>query len=192
MSEYKEKMAFILNQAQLELDSTVSACDQLTSKAFTLLSIAIPLLAALMGYFLVTEDSPSYLLQAGFMYGSIVFVSTCLLVWVVYVTPIYHSGDLPELLLQPEVMKASLADLYHREALHYQYYIKDNKKTHSRKSFLLRAAMALFIMAHLAGLVPLASSAVQLPLGRPIDAGWRNARHLRGSRETIKVVRPCH
>jgi hypothetical protein len=148
-----EKLILVFSEAKTELDSTVGAIDQLTVKAFALLSIAMPTIAILMVSCLLNFRLQSLLFYAALVCVVPLILCSITLVFVVLVVPMYHSGREPGDWFNPRVMSAPLDEIYADEIDNYGVYIKDNKKTLRWKSLGLKIGMGLFVVAPLLGLL---------------------------------------
>src|SRR5947209_1652130 len=99
MSEEEEKYQYFHAAAEKWLDGTVSAYDSIAAKASGLLGIAVPLLAGLLGFFLValaadSKDLGVYL-PATTAYSLLLLGSVWFLCQVIFLRPLVLSGRNP-------------------------------------------------------------------------------------------------
>lgn len=147
-----DKLTLVFNEARTELDSTIGAIDQITSKAFTLLSICIPIIAALAAYCVLQFNPLSAPFWATLASLLPLILCSFALAYVVLVVPMYHSGREPGDWFNAKVMSAPLEKIYADEINNYGDYITDNRKTLRRKGLGLKLGMGLFVASPLPGL----------------------------------------
>jgi Trk-type K+ transport system membrane component len=87
-----EKMRFFLREAENALSSTLGAYDALSSKAFTLFSIEVTILPALLVYLLFQFDPRSLLTWAAVVYA-LSLIASGVFCWLISaVKPLAHTG----------------------------------------------------------------------------------------------------
>ena len=161
--ELEKKVQFVVDEAKARLDATLSAYDAISSKAVTLLSVAVPIITALGGYCIVQFDLGSPLFFAAALGGVLLTLGTVPLWKIVTGTKLAHDGRTPSDYLQVEEFRTlSLTEVQLKDCHFYEKDIADNEAKVALSARRLRTALGVFGGAALAGLTLLAvSSSVQ-------------------------------
>jgi hypothetical protein len=146
-----EKTRFVTEQAQARLTAIVDAYEGMTTKAFTLLTIAVPIFAALAGFCILQFDLSSPAFYAALGYAGVLIPCAIILWQVIRVRPIFHPGRRPKEYAKPNIASWSLQRLLDEECVWFDREIEENKQELDRASGLVKRAMALFLIAPLLG-----------------------------------------
>ncbi len=155
-----ENAKFILDQLEKRLVAYHDADDSVIAKAFTLLSITIPIATSLVAYCLIQFNLGSALFYAAALYALPLIFCSILLWKVVDVTAAYYPGYDPETILKPNLVSAPEIDLYNASIEVYQTYIEDNDSGRKDRARKLKKAMRLFVLSPIPSIVLLGIAAL--------------------------------
>lgn len=151
-----DKWGFVLHQAEMELQSIIDAYDQIVGKAYTLLSVSLPLFTGLIAAAVTSYDRalPSLADNWRFLFLAYyaLWLLPCVVVLIVTVwrSRTFVCGDYPGYFLdKPDILKNSMTVLNREQARRYRMYIDENRTFKAGKSVLLRTALLLFVVAPL-------------------------------------------
>ncbi|MDD4286778.1 MAG: hypothetical protein PHO20_03420 [Candidatus Peribacteraceae bacterium] len=139
MNEDQGKSEFVYQQAKLRLDASTEAAETLEKKAFTLISLIIPLMNILLGYAIV---APKVLGEVVWFFSWLyaLTLAGCLGILAYSISPWdwNASGNDPDSLHESEVYGQSLPNLILGEALTYQSRINKNQQNVENKGIALQ------------------------------------------------------
>jgi hypothetical protein len=192
LPDQKEKMQFVFDQAEKALDTTTSAYDALTTKAFTLFSVEVGVVSLLIGFLAVSGLSAPLgwvaLVYAGFLTAS---------GWQCWKAmagkDFFHIGRTPYSFSTPE-LNQTLPTILDRQCIKHQERIKANREKVNDCAVRLQNAMSLFLWGTVLSLIITLATAAAQNVVVGIDRGRPNLiqqRSFRGWWDGGSFVRWC-
>jgi hypothetical protein len=141
----REKAEFIYTEALGRLDSAYRNNDGITNKALGMLTLAVPLLAALTGFFAVRWGVLSAPLFVASLCAAVVLVATTVLLLVVLLPRGVNSGQAePRTYFTANYYKNSMENIYKGNIQALQKQIDEDLKILNLRGTVFRAAVLLF------------------------------------------------